>query len=82
MPSLIYSKACVLSVMVHCPQSVTPPHWLGHIKEKEGERKQNSRAGSHGKEIGGAALCRAGLEQISRLADSSGRGSDASVIRD
>lgn len=31
---------------------------------------------------GGAALCWAGLEQISRLADSGGKGSDVSVIRD
>lgn len=32
--------------------------------------------------IGGAALCWAGLEQINRLSDSGGKGSDASVIRD
>ena len=31
---------------------------------------------------GGAALCWAGLEQINRLSDSGGKGSDASVIRD
>ena len=31
---------------------------------------------------GGAALCWAGLEQISRLVDLGGKGSDVSVIRD
>lgn len=35
-----------------------------------------------GRRTGGATLCWAGLEQISRLADSGGKGSDASVIRD
>lgn len=35
-----------------------------------------------GRRIGGAALGWAALEQISRLADSGGKGSDALVIRD
>lgn len=35
-----------------------------------------------GRRIAGATLCGAALEQISRLADSGGKGSDALVIRD
>lgn len=35
-----------------------------------------------GRRVAGATLCRAALEQISRLADSGGKGSDASAIRD
>lgn len=53
----------------------------GHIKEKEGEREQNSGRVPMNRRPGGAALCWASLEQISRLTDSGGKGSDASVIR-
>ena len=51
-PSLIYSKALVLSVMVHHPQSLHP---VTRAHEREGRREgQNSRAGSSGKENWGS----------------------------
>ena len=51
-PSLIYSKALVLSVMVHHPQSLHP---VTRAHEREGRREgQNSRAGYSGKENWGS----------------------------
>lgn len=56
---------------------------MARAHEREGRRKgAEFQGGSPGKESWGAALCWAGLEQISRLADSGGKGSDASVISD
>lgn len=76
--SLIYSRACVLSIIVHCSQPLHP------VAEAHDKRRKGSRIPGRvpmERRTGGAALW-AGLEQISRLADSGGKGSDVSVIRD
>lgn len=56
---------------------------LARPHESEGRRKGAEFQGaSRGKEGWGNRPCWAALEQISRLADSGGKGSDALVIRD